>query len=67
MEIEAARYGWGRLTVSAVWIQQRSSLPIIVLIQRTRPNTGVAALAIYQDRSGTLWLARGEGVLIRYR
>ena len=47
-------------------IQPRSSLPTIVLIQGTRPATANSVWAIYQDRSGTLWLGTGGGALIRF-
>jgi ligand-binding sensor domain-containing protein/signal transduction histidine kinase len=33
---------------------------------RNPSGYGNAALAFYQDRSGTLWISRGEGVLSRY-
>ena len=33
---------------------------------KTPTEFGKAALAFYQDRSGVLWVARGEGVLSRY-
>ena len=65
MKIEAASYGWGRLTVSAVLIQRRRSSSTTGMI-RTRPATGISVSAIYQDRSGTLWFGTWMGTLSRF-
>ena len=64
---EAASYGSGRLTVSAVSIQRRRQF-INYRNDPAQPATlGISNVsAIYQDRSGTLWFGTWMGALIRF-
>ena len=66
MEIEAARYGWASSDGIGRFDPATDSLLIIVLIQIIRPALANSVWAIYQDRSGTLWLGTWGGALIRF-